>query len=81
MVKCSECKFWRFIRSDDFIVDDETTWKGPHGECNKITDTSYDEVEAWVAPQLACEDVDTSLITKPDFGCILGENKNGNHQS
>ncbi len=93
---CLNCKFWRFIRNEDY-----KTWKGPHGECNKITDYSQDEEIAWLDSYTTYPDYDgkleeqgikypirmthdladneliqnAALITKPNFGCNLFEDK------
>lgn len=92
---CLNCKFWRFIRTEDY--EDR---KGPHGECRKINYFSTDEV-AWVDQTVTYADFDgklqeqnieystrmkkdlagnelfleSSLITKPNFGCNLFEDK------
>ena len=75
MITCKTCKHWRKIRDEDF-----KEWPGPHGECNKVNDFEFST--AWVSsaifpidPGIPVQNATTepSLITQPDFGCILGE--------
>ncbi len=83
-MNCKTCQYWRFIRDTDLVVDKETTWKGPHGECHRIHDLSHDEtawVDIWMGPEDPVIPIDkrnlaseSSLITKPEFGCVLYEN-------
>ncbi len=79
---CKDCKRWRHIR-DTAINTENGVWSGPHGECMKIDEFSNDDgvwLHTWVGPAnpcLPCENVgyESSLITRPDFGCNLFEEK------
>lgn len=78
---CRDCKYWRHVRDGDY-----EEWRGPHGECNRIDDASFDE-PAWIGVIAAALSDDgqswvpvpfegeASLITQPDFGCGLFEAK------
>lgn len=70
--ECKTCKYWRFIRNDDFIVSNGMVWKGPHGECMRIEE--YSDI-AWLASTTS-DDCEPTLITSPNFGCVLHEFKN-----
>lgn len=82
---CILCEYWQFIREDDYQVNQEIIWPGSHGWCSKIDDISQD-CNAWTSStceknrvkreDMGCE---SSLITKPNFGCQYfkrRENKN-----
>ena len=80
---CSDCKHWRKIRNEHYVRKDGDTWYGPHGECHRISFPDA-EIKAWLSdavypidPEKPVENaaVEPSLITKPDFGCILWELK------
>ena len=66
--QCKTCAHWRWIRNENYEC-----WPGPHGECGLIWHLSYDNVPAWVAGGEGNDD-DLSLITKPEFGCVLWKN-------
>lgn len=65
-MNCKTCKHWRHIRDADY-TDYEPHWNGPHGECGVIDDFST-ENKAWIH---GYDRADISLITMPDFGCVL----------
>ncbi|MFX0022182.1 MAG: hypothetical protein ACFE9S_07635 [Candidatus Hermodarchaeota archaeon] len=78
---CKTCKYWSLIREDDYKINNDYTWFGPHGNCKIIDDlTCRKKDKAWTSMYCECnryyEDQEASLITKPDFGCILWKNKN-----
>jgi len=62
---CSSCEHWRKIRDDDHVDDEGVIWKGPHGECNNLLLEVSER--AWIWCQ---DDLDASLITRSDFGCV-----------
>ena len=81
MITCSNCKHWRKIRDEDLQAEEDVVWPGPHGECMLIDEFSVDK-NAWVYSSLSPLDnrfpvqnaeIEPSLITKPDFGCVHGE--------
>ncbi len=83
MVLCKDCKHWRKIRDEDHQAEEGVVWPGPHGECMLIDEFSTDK-KAWVYSSLSSLDnrlpvqnaeVEPSLITKPDFSCLLGETR------
>lgn len=78
---CKNCANWRFIRENDFRIKDGLAWPGPHGECDVICDLVEWDDKAWTSMSCECERVyegqESNLMTKPEFGCILWENKNG----
>jgi len=82
IARCAECKHWRKIRDGDhdfrpFYEDAHNprkyTWPGPHGECGKLSDISFDTEPAWIHGQYFIPDL--SLMTMPDFGCVLFEER------
>lgn len=88
MGRCERCQHWRWIRDEDhsaraYFADPHDTreyvWPGPHGECLLVHDTSYTETfdsqSAWVHGVYYLPDL--SLITKPEFGCVLFEERAG----
>jgi len=86
MGRCRDCKHWRWIQNENmparpYFADahDARTfvWPGPYGECEIVHDTSYhvdfDSQPAWIYGMYYLPDL--SLMTKPEFGCILFEEK------
>jgi hypothetical protein len=49
---CANCKHWRKLRDEDYSFkddcDDTITWKGPHGDCNRIVDYEHENRKAWI---------------------------------
>ncbi len=83
MITCSICKHWRKIRDEDHKAEEDVTWPGPHGECMLIDEFSTDK-KGWIYVSsmpidnrspvtMNNVDIEPSLITNPDFGCIHGE--------
>ena len=62
MNRCRNCTYWRWIRDENY-----GEWVGPHGECRLLD--RWSEL-AWVAGSEGNDD-DLSLVTKPEFGCIM----------
>lgn len=85
MITCSNCKHWRKIRDEALKVEEDIIWPGPHGECMLIDQYSTDK-SAWIYVSIIPEDyrnpvtmnnvdMEPSIMTSPDFGCIHGEAK------
>ena len=71
MNTCLTCKHWRKIRDEDAFG-----WPGPHGECLNLDEFSTDKTAwLWFANVEKDNCGDLSLVTKPDFGCTLWEEK------
>lgn len=69
MNTCSNCKFWRHIRDENWVNEDGEVFPGPHGECNRFMDFAPKDNESgwiWVSPYLQ---QDIAFITKSDFYC------------
>ncbi len=73
---CSNCKFWRKIRNEDYIGKD-FMWPGPHGECLRIDENSYEASKAvnnngkilWDDPaRPAWIDIGNIIVSDKDIG-------------
>lgn len=71
MKTCQTCKYWRKIRNENY-----KEYPGPHGECLAISGDTVKGI-AWIwGTEEDNNDSDLSLVTQPNFGCTLWEEKN-----
>lgn len=78
MVKCKDCKHWDDPEGFESLRRQHVGLLDPRRHCNKITD---ENLYALTLPVVRdTEEYCAALWTPPDFGCALGEPRDGSEE-